>query len=159
MSIWAREGVLLIIAIVLGFVIWQDLTALPQANSLFVKTEAPLNRSISSVPDIPSADRIVMIDKKIGCPGAEREEPQLNSSNGFIRWAGSFCRKDIVLDKLKITNLSNGFTATIFRQVSKDSHFETDLIPLEAGLNQLAVSYESLKGEAFQEKFELFRSK
>lgn len=76
----------------------------------------------------------------IGC--SEKEKP-LEVSSAQLRWSGRLCWSHSRLEDLEVVNENNRFSATLF--AADGAKFETDLIPLELGVNRLRVRSKSEK--------------
>lgn len=59
--------------------------------------------------------------------------------------------KGCQFDKLKIENLSNGFTASVFKE--SNHTVSTDFIDLNEGLNKLKISFENSNKEVVEREF------
>lgn len=88
-------------------------------------------KAITKVKQISSDNELI---KNFEC--FEKDKP-IKTNNGSVILSGSHCSK---LTKLKITNLSNGYTASVFEV--EDKKYKTDLIPLTDGVNNISVEYE-----------------
>lgn len=64
------------------------------------------------------------------------EDLTIKTKNESAILTGSHCLK---LNQVKIINLSNGYTASIFEIT--DKKYKTDLIPLTVGANKISVAY------------------
>ncbi len=62
----------------------------------------------------------------------------------FVRFEGKSCVKGLDREKIEIINRSNGYTASIF--FSGADHYQTDLIQLKAGENEIQIRYPSAQG-------------
>ncbi len=63
---------------------------------------------------------------------------------GYLQLKGKDCNKGVKTPKLSITNKSNGFTAAVFMLNEKE--YQTDLIQLQEGENQISIQYQSPSG-------------
>lgn len=64
---------------------------------------------------------------------------------GYLQLKGKDCNKGAQSPKLSITNKSNGFTASVF--MLNDKEYQTDLIQLEEGENQISIQYQTPSGQ------------
>jgi hypothetical protein len=88
------------------------------------------------------------ISKNLDCLGADAE---IKTSEELIIITGANCGK---FKNIKITNLSNGFTASVFELSEKQ--YKTDLIPLTIGANKISVEYQIIakKQQTLEKKSE-----
>ncbi|HEY8270272.1 MAG TPA: hypothetical protein VIG33_05245 [Pseudobdellovibrionaceae bacterium] len=63
----------------------------------------------------------------------------------FLQLKGKDCNKNSQGPKLTIVNKSNGFTASIFLLNTKE--YQTDLIQLQEGENQISIQYQTPSGQ------------
>lgn len=109
-------------------------------NKEFISERAPaaINPGVSSEiinsGKISSADIKQEISKSLNCNGIEKE---IITKEELVIISGMSCGK---LRNIKITNLNNGFTASVFELSEKQ--YKTDLIPLTIGANKITVEYE-----------------
>jgi len=71
----------------------------------------------------------------------------------FVQMKGRNCDPKKFSSELKIVNETNGYTASII-PLGADG-YQTDLIQLNEGKNQILIRYQSLDGESFEKKIEL----
>ena len=93
---------------------------------------------------------------EIGCAVQGKRIPQsitqtqrFFSQESLMRLRGRTCLHESGFQMIKISNLTNGFTASIFGDNS--SEFQTDFIQLNKGLNELVFELQNKEGEKFQE--------
>lgn len=91
--------------------------------------EVPTTQEKSNLPNVKKE-----ISKNLDCSGSESE---IKTSEELIVISGANCGK---FKNIKITNLSNGFTASVFELGEKQ--YKTDLIPLTIGANKISVEYQ-----------------
>lgn len=63
----------------------------------------------------------------------------------YLQLKGKDCSKNNEMPQLSITNKSNGFTASVF--VLNGKEYQTDLIQLKEGENQISIQYLSPSGQ------------
>lgn len=63
----------------------------------------------------------------------------------YLQLKGKDCSKNSEMPKLNITNKTNGFTASVF--VLNGKEYQTDLIQLKEGDNQISIQYLSPSGQ------------
>lgn len=93
-----------------------------------------MNSETLSPSKISSVDIKQEISKGLNCNGMEKE---IITKEELVIISGMNCGK---LRNIKITNLNNGFTASVFELGEKQ--YKTDLIPLTIGANKITVEYE-----------------
>ena len=71
--------------------------------------------------------------KNIECQGKDK---LIKTKSDSIILAGKSCAQIV---QINITNLSNGYTASVFNM--EDKSYKTDLIPLDVGANDLSIEY------------------
>jgi hypothetical protein len=93
---------------------------------------------------------------EIGCSVQTKRAPQsvtqtkrFFSQESLMRLRGKTCLHGSGFQMVKISNLTNGFTAAIFAENSNE--FQTDFIQLNRGLNELVFELQNKDGEKFQE--------
>ncbi len=71
----------------------------------------------------------------------------------FVQIKGKNCIKDNDLSVVKIINQTNGYTASLLPSGSNE--YQTDLIQLNEGNNQIVLQYQSFKGQPLERKITL----
>lgn len=87
-------------------------------------------RSINKLKNFSYSNELVI---NLAC---NNDSLTIKTKNESAILTGNNCLK---LDQVKIINLSNGYTASIFEIAEKK--YKTDLIPLTVGANKFSVSY------------------
>jgi hypothetical protein len=87
-------------------------------------------RSINKIKNFSYSNELVI---NLAC---NNDSLTIKTKNESAILTGNHCLK---LDQLKIINLSNGYTASIFEIAEKK--YKTDLIPLTVGANKISVAY------------------
>lgn len=67
----------------------------------------------------------------------------------FVQFQGKACLKGMDIGAVEIVNKSNGYTASIFARGS--DKYQTDLIQLQNGENEIAIRYRERSGKAVEE--------
>lgn len=111
-----------------------------------INSKMPLESSISGKSNLPDMKK--EISKNLDCTGSDSE---IKTSEELIVISGANCGK---FKNIKITNLSNGFTASVFELSEKQ--YKTDLIPLTIGANKISVEYQIIakKQQTLEKKTE-----
>lgn len=86
------------------------------------------------------------------CNGKEKSL-EMNVSGQFIQMKGRACDEKTTSKAITIINQTNGFTASVM-PFGKDQ-FQTDLIQLNQGSNQIVIQYFSPKGVKIEQKIQL----
>lgn len=76
---------------------------------------------------------------------AKIKSKEFKVDGGFLQLKGKDCSKGAQMPKLSITNKSNGFTASVFFMNGKE--YQTDLIQLQEGVNQISIQYQLPSGQ------------
>jgi hypothetical protein len=69
----------------------------------------------------------------------------LKVSGNFMQLHGKTCFKNFASENVEITNRSNGYTASVFE--SGKNKYQTDLIQLVQGENEITVRYQDASGK------------
>lgn len=76
---------------------------------------------------------------------AKAKAKDFHVEGGYLQLKGRDCGKGKWAPKLSITNKSNGFTAAVFMMNEKE--YQTDLIQLNEGENQISIQYQMPSGQ------------
>lgn len=68
---------------------------------------------------------------------------------GYVQFQGKTCLQKKSVDGLEIVNISNGYTASIFN--SGSDKYQTDLIQLKHGDNEIAIRYRESSGKPVEQ--------
>lgn len=135
-------GILALAVLLAGGGLFVDLVRAddPVAPGVVVAADS---RAPAALP--PQAPRVAsavieVLRNGIGC--ADGEKP-LAVKSAQLRWSGRLCWSQSRLEELEVVNERNRFSATLF--AATDARFETDLIPLEVGMNRLRVRSKAAK--------------
>lgn len=77
------------------------------------------------------------------CTKTKKTEFEIQGT--FVQLKGQDCGKNAKMPKINITNKTNGFTASVFATSEKE--YQTDLIQLNNGINQIHIHYQSPLGQ------------
>jgi hypothetical protein len=129
----------------------------PERPSILRTTESK-NRQPSSVPHLNAKTKVVIDDVKkemnnlintsnsinydFSC--SKNKPTQFIVQGSYVQLKGHDCAKNGNLPKLNITNKTNGFTASVFLLSGKE--YQTDLIQLKEGDNQISIQYQYPSG-------------
>ncbi|WP_413576839.1 hypothetical protein ACLVWU_02045 [Bdellovibrio sp. HCB290] len=101
------------------------------------------NRRPASIPETTVAPQ------KIGSSLHESADVDLNCKTktgalevhaGYVQFKGKNCNAGVSVGEIQIVNKSNGYTASVFDRGS--DRYQTDLIQLKPGQNEIAIRYE-----------------
>ncbi|NUN04435.1 MAG: hypothetical protein HUU57_01625 [Bdellovibrio sp.] len=73
----------------------------------------------------------------------------LNVDGSYVQLQGKNCLKNFKTGDIEIVNKSNGYTASIFS--SGNDQYQTDLIQLRSGDNEIAIRYRERSGKPVEE--------
>ncbi|KHD88939.1 MAG: hypothetical protein OM95_05555 [Bdellovibrio sp. ArHS] len=88
---------------------------------------------------------------------AKRATAKVNVTGGYVQLQGKNCLKNVKDGDLEIINKSNGYTASIFS--SGIDKYQTDLIQLQNGDNEIAIRYRERSGKPVEEVLRVHSSK
>lgn len=126
----------------LAFPAYQTLAGVPVVEDV-VAVVMPLDRAPASVPKEPLL-HTEQVD--FGC---SKQLGAIKAQGSFLQMKGLLCRgKDLV-----IVNKSNGFTASVFEL--GDGRYQTDMIQLRQGENELHIRYQNQKGQEQEHKVQV----
>ncbi|MEK2689811.1 hypothetical protein [Bdellovibrio sp. GT3] len=101
------------------------------------------NRRPASIPATTVAPQKIgsslheSADVDLNCKG---KTGQLEVNAGYIQFKGKNCTTGVSVGQIQIVNKSNGYTASVFDRGS--DRYQTDLIQLQPGQNEIAIRYE-----------------
>lgn len=84
-----------------------------------------------------------LVSYDFACTKAKPTE--LKVDGGYLQLKGKDCSKSGHAPKLSITNKTNGFTAAVF--IMNEKEYQTDLIQLKEGENQISIQYQTPTGQ------------
>lgn len=82
-----------------------------------------------------------------------QKNKKLISESGMVMLRGQYCLKNLSADAVKIINLRNGFEASVF--LLENNKFNTDLIQLSSGLNEIQIQVTNASQIIYQENIQL----
>lgn len=106
----------------------------PQHES--VEPRAPA--SVSPEVEVPVSALAKLKEDSVLDVDCKKEELSAQVQGGQLRFRGRSCFRGERLDRLEISNLTNGTSVIIMRRGT--SEYETDLMPLSAGDNQVRIA-------------------
>lgn len=131
----------------------------PIEENLVLKPLEQKTRSPASLPHIKGAKKHLVIEDTKKVLGnllsdnlisynfsCDKIKPtNFKVEGAYLQLKGKDCSKSPVLRPLNITNKTNGFTASVF--VLNKKEYQTDLIQLKEGENQISIQYQTPSGE------------
>lgn len=99
-------------------------------------SEAPVKKSLSQ-----------LVDLDLSC--TKKLQKELSISGSFVQLKGKNCLKGFKEGQIQIVNQSNGYTASIF--AFGRNRYQTDLIQLREGENQIMIRHQSKNGSVFEQ--------
>jgi hypothetical protein len=109
-----------------------SLVSTPKKSIVIQDTKKELNNLLSNS----------MISYDFSCSKTKLTDFKVEGA--YLQLKGKDCNKGAQSPKLSITNKSNGFTASVFMLNEKE--YQTDLIQLEEGENQISIQYQMPSG-------------
>ncbi|WII70634.1 hypothetical protein QJS83_09205 [Bdellovibrio sp. 22V] len=80
---------------------------------------------------------------------AKKGQASLKITGSYVQFQGKNCLKNYKTGDIEIINKSNGYTASVFSRGS--DKYQTDLIQLQNGENEIAIRYRERSGKAVEE--------
>lgn len=130
-----------------------------QAVTMRPRAEEPKLRQPASLSHLSAAKKaVVILDTKkelanllsnnlvnydFSC--GKTKATDFKVEGAFLQLKGKDCTKNGQMPNLSITNKSNGFTASVF--LLNDKEYQTDLIQLKEGENQISIQYQTPSGK------------
>lgn len=105
----------------------------------------PASISAPSLKDLKPRAHFQTVDLKC----AKKMFSPLNIEGGYVQFQGKNCLNNFKEGDVQIINKSNGFTASIFLRGS--DKYQTDLIQLQQGDNEIAIRYRESSGKSVEE--------
>lgn len=133
----------------MGIPTFQTLTQKEEVSGELVAMETSAvaaKRSPSSLPSSvvevkPALASFTAYD--LSC--TKKSVSELTVSGPYVQFQGRNCLKNFKSGDVEIVNKSNGYTASIF--ASGSDKYQTDLIQLQQGENEIAIRYRESSGK------------
>ncbi|MNS85126.1 hypothetical protein D3C72_1189820 [compost metagenome] len=129
-----------------------------QTQAASVKPKSADQRVPASIPtkiEAPAASAFHMkTEMDLSC--GKKLASLLKVSGGFMQLHGKSCVKNFNSENVEIINRSNGYTASIFD--SGKNKYQTDLIQLVQGENEITVRYQDASGKTQEEVLKVLSS-
>lgn len=111
-----------------------------QPASVVKNESASLEKALSSTQSTANFDFNCLKDS----------QKELVVKGAYLQIRGKGCAKAAQSDQISIINKSNGYTAAVFPTGQEE--FQTDLIQLIEGQNQILIQYQNSSGKKFQKE-------
>jgi len=121
----------------------------PSTNSL----RAPA--SLPTVSDKPRSALEQFTQFDLLC--AKKSAHTVSVQGNFVQFHGKSCDHGLALAEVEIINKSNGYTGSIFPK--GDDQYQTDLIQLQNGENEITIRYHELSGKQVEEVIKVHSTK
>lgn len=104
----------------------------------------------ASIPEVqakmtPALSQLAKYD--LSC--AKKMHEAMDVPGEFVQFTGKSCLRDVKASNLEILNKSNGYSASIFYKGGEV--YQTDLIQLQKGNNQIVIRYRDHSGKTAEE--------
>ncbi len=146
----------LILVLLMGVPTFHTLMANDEIAELQMPVEATQgavgsSRQPASVPaktsSLPTSALSYFTQYDLSC--AKKSLSKLKVSGSYVQFQGKNCLKNFKNGDVEIVNKSNGFTASVFS--SGSDKYQTDLIQLQNGDNEIGIRYRERSGKAVEE--------
>jgi hypothetical protein len=111
-------------------------------SAVKMESKSEVTDSTDRKPAAVNEDVSHVINFDLSC--AKGKNFSFKAEGTYVQLKGHDCSKNTAKTPIVITNKTNGFTASIF-QLSKNE-YQTDLIQLKEGENQISIQFESAAG-------------
>jgi hypothetical protein len=145
-----------VLVMALAYPTWKTLVGSPDQEESSL-AQAGLNpsviqRNIASLPSSTAAKTVqprhVEVRLDLSCQ-PRVQDVNLQVKGEFIQLQGLNCWENKKPEAVEIINTSNGYSATVF-QVGSEK-YQTDLIQLSKGLNELKIHYHAMTGHSVEQ--------
>ncbi|WP_413613010.1 hypothetical protein [Bdellovibrio sp. HCB-110] len=143
----------LVLVLLMGIPTFHTLTANEElSEEQVVSATTPVGQrkpasvvAASALPIAPAISHFTQYD--VSC--AKKVLPKLDVAGSYVQFQGKNCLKNFKEGDIEIVNRSNGYTASVF--ISGSDKYQTDLIQLQKGDNEIAIRYRERSGKAVEE--------
>lgn len=126
-------------------------------NGITQKIRLPASkpRTIFETPkeSTSSIEQVTQLD--LHC--SKKSIPQISIKGNFLQFKGKSCLGDMNFKDVEIINKTNGYTASVF--LSGVDKYQTDLIQLNTGENEITVRYKESNGELVEQTVRVVASR
>ncbi|ASD65561.1 hypothetical protein [Bdellovibrio bacteriovorus] len=142
-----------VLVLLLGIPTFMNLTEdsyVVAEEEVFESAQAPAlagGREPASIPSakVAAVSRLTQFD--LSC--AKKALSPLSVDSGYVQFEGKNCLRGFKEGDVEIINKSNGYTASIFLRGT--DKYQTDLIQLKKGDNEITIRYRERSGKAVEE--------
>jgi hypothetical protein len=120
--------------------------------SLSASERSPASLPAKILEEKTSLHRMMSMD--LSC--TQKQYSVFKVSGHFVQFKGKNCLKNFKQDFMEIVNRSNGYTASIFS--FGNDQYQTDMIQLVDGENEITVRYESPTGLKYEKTIKVSSS-
>lgn len=92
-----------------------------------------------------------MLDLDLSC--SKKMKATFSVSGNYFQLKGKNCLKNFKQEQIQIVNQSNGFTASVF--AFGHNQYQTDMIQLREGENEIKIRHQSASGTVFEQTFKV----
>ncbi len=128
----------------------EDMTSVESAVASSSSLASSSSRAPASIPTathkVGSAlEQFTQFD--LNC--TKKSAQKVSVHGAFVQFQGKNCAKGLQQGEVEIVNKSNGYTASIFPRGT--DKYQTDLIQLKSGENEIAIRYRERSGKSVEE--------
>ena len=147
-------AVTLVVVVLMGARTFASLTedeVLPETHEISSTKTTVSSRSPASVPKKMTSQsesalrQFTQYDLRCAKKGTQK----VSVNSPFLQLQGKHCLKSVNDGEVEIFNKSNGYTASIFQRGS--DNYQTDLIQLQKGENEITIRYREPSGKSVEE--------
>jgi hypothetical protein len=92
-----------------------------------------------------------MLDLDLSC--SKKMKKIFSVSGNYFQLKGKNCLKNFKQEQIQIVNQSNGYTASVF--AFGHNQYQTDMIQLRDGENEITIRHQSASGSVFEQTFKV----
>lgn len=120
----------------------EEPSAVATAESHSSEERRPASLSVAVAKPGSALDQFTKLD--LNC--SRKPAGNMSVQGSFVQFQGKSCLKSL---DVEIVNKSNGYTASVFQR--GEGGYQTDLIQLESGENEIAIRYRERSGKSVEE--------
>lgn len=142
--------VTLVLVLLLGVPAFVNITDEDEAVPMVATAGLSVDRQPASIPTPevkPTARALELTEWDLSC--AKKAAAILKVSAGHVQFHGKNCLQGDQGGDVEIVNRTNGYTASVFFRGS--DKYQTDLIQLQSGDNEIAIRYRERSGKTVEE--------
>lgn len=142
--------VTLVLVLLLGVPAFVNITGEDEPIAVVATAGMSVDRHPASIPTPevkPAARALEQTEWDLSC--AKKTAPTLKVTAGHVQFHGRNCLQGRQGADVEIVNRTNGYTASVFFRGS--DKYQTDLIQLQNGDNEIAIRYRERSGKTVEE--------